>query len=390
MGRSTLAIGIALLALALLSLAVPGAGAASGPSGELIAGSEETVLRLHDLPPGYQVGDDSGCGPLIPSSDRGSRERGVKRFYKWIARYWPESCFYQYEQLFEVPKLGPAPPLVEAETINTPSEAAAATGLTLFTALLDPAARRSGRTVSIEPGGPEALMLHSGDALVQGKKGRPATHLIWRSGKLLASVVAAGASPRRNDRAALRFGRIEQERLAAPTPYTEAERDDSEAALDDPGLGFPVYWVGHSFAPGGGLPATQLEDAFTRYGPPGEKVALWYEAFILDAWTTASWEKFAASGLGPVNLHARCTSTEPLALEHGSALIYATYEGRFRSCPSRKPDRFYAVARIGGMVIGVNLSPCLKCRPGASGPYGSRQAIVAILRALTPRPRPVY
>lgn len=207
------------------------------------------------------------------------------------------------------------------------------------------------------------------------------------AGELLA---AAGDDPQRNDRAALHFAQIQQGRLEAPTPYAEAERDDAEVALDDPSLGFPVYWVGPEFAPGNGLPATTLEDAFTRYGPPGVKAELWYEAFDLSAWTEASWSRFTASGLGPVNLRARCTSKERFALPQGSAVIHATFDGRFRRCPTRKPDRFYAVARIGGMVIGVNLSNCLKCRPGVSGPYGSRRAVVAILRALTLRPKPVY
>jgi hypothetical protein len=382
-------IALPTLALALFLLATPTAGALTGPTGELVAGSEETVLRLHDLPPGYRIGDDSSCGPLIPAEDRGTRDRAVKRFFRWVTRYWPEGCSYEYEQVFKVPKLGPAPPLVEAGTINTPSEAAAASGLGLIAPILDPAIRRDG-TVAISPNGPRALLLRSRDELVAGKKGRAVTYLLWRSGRLIASVEAAGASPRRNDRAALHFARIEQGRLRAPTPYTEAEQDDTEVPLDDPSLGFPVYWVGRSFEPGRGLPPTELEEAFTRYGIPGVKVELWYEAFTLSAWTTASWSKFAASRLGEINLHARCTRQEPFGLEHGSAIIYAGFDGRFRSCPARKPDRFYAVARVGGMVIGVGLSNCLKCPAGGYGPYGSRDAVVAILRALTVRPRPDF
>ncbi|HEV2727338.1 MAG TPA: hypothetical protein VGV34_03535 [Solirubrobacterales bacterium] len=354
------------LAVALLLLAAPAAGALDGPTGELVAGSEETVLRLHDLPPGYQIGDDSGCGPLFPFGEGEEPEgRLERRYLKWVVRNWPEGCFYEYEQVFKVPGLGPAPPLVEVETLNTPSEEAASEGWRIYNELL-----------------PRSLS--------EGK-GKGGSYLFWRQGTLLAFLRVDGLGFRRNERALRHFAAIQERRLAAPSPYTEAERDDTEVRLDDPGLRFPIYWVGRTFDPGGGLPPAALEDAFARdVGPPGEKVALWYEGFNLDLWTSASWKRFAKSKLGKVNLHARCTSKQPFPLERGSATIFATYDGRFRRCPKRKPDRFYAIARRGGMVIGVNLGLCLSCRGGARGPYGSKRAVVAILRALQVRPKPVY
>jgi len=377
------------LALALVLLAAPPAEAGGEPSGALLTAGEETVLRLHDLPPGYRIGDDSGCGALSPSTEGETPGPAGRRYLRWIATYWPEGCFYEYEQLFRVPNHGPAPPQVEAETTNTPSEAAAARGFELFTALIERRVWRERETVAVSPG-TEGVLIRSRDQLVAGKTGQPGSFILWRYGSLIAVVSAEGGSPRRNDRAVLRFAQIQQSRLEAPTPYTEEEQDDAEVALDDPTIGFPIYWVGSEFAPGHGVPPTALEDAFTRYGPPGIKTELWYEDFDISSWTEASWKRFAASALGPVNLHARCTSEEPLALPDGSAMVYATFDRRFRRCPTGKPDRFFAIARLGRMVVGVNLSNCLKCRPGASGPYGSRQAVVAILRALKMRPKPVY
>ena len=384
--------GVGLLTLAALYTAAP-SQALSEPSGELAAAAEETVLRLHDLPPGYQVGDDSGCGPSIPFGEGGEPDgRLERRFQKWVVGNWPEGCFYEYEQLFKVPDLGSAPPLVETETLNTPSEAAAAEGFDLYNALINRSPEgRDPEVVTISPTGVQARLTRDREALVDGDKGQPRSSLIWRHGKQLSFLIAAGLDPRRNDRAVIHFAGTQQRRLEAPTPYTEAERDDTEVRLDDPGLKFPIYWVGSTFDPGAGIPPAPLEGAFaSNVGPPGEKVALWYEGFNLDAWTRASWKRFAGSRLGKVNLQARCTSQERLSLEQGSAVIFATYDGKFRACPKRKPDRFYAVARRGGMVIGVNLGLCLSCRGGAAGPYGSKRAVVAILRALAVRQRPVY
>jgi hypothetical protein len=384
------------LALALLLVSAPAASALTEPSGDLVAGSEETVLRLHDLPPGYQIGDDSGCGPWFPFGEGEEPEgRLEKRYLKWVLRYWPEGCFYEYEQIFKVPGLGPAPPQVEAETLNTPSEAAAVEGIELYNALIDRSLKSGERKmVTISPTGVQARLLRDRDALVEGKKGQPRSFLVWRHGRQLSFLTAAGLDPRRNDRAAVHYAAIQQRRLEAPTPYTEAERDDTEVWLDDPALELPVYWVGRAFRPGGGLPATQLEEAFTieagRGGPPGQRVALWYDGFTLGSWDRPGWKRYVKSKLGRANLAARCTSREPLPVEGGSATLFATYDGRFRKCPQRKPDRFYAVVHLGGTVVGVNLGNCFKCRPGVAGPYGTKRGVAAVVRALTQRPKPTY
>jgi hypothetical protein len=383
------------LAVALLLLVVASASALSEPSGKLVAGSEETVLRLHDLPPGYQVGDDSGCGPWFLFGEGEEPEgRLEKRYLRWIVENWPEGCFYEYEQIFKVPGLGAAPPQVEAETLNTPSEAAAVEGLQLYNALIDRSAEGEPKMVTISPAGAQARLLRDRDTLVAGKKGQPRSFLVWRHGKQLSFLTVAGLDPHRNDRAVVHFAEIQQRRLEAPTPYTEAERDDTEVWLDDPALKLPVYWVGRAFQPGGGLPATELEEAFTieagRGGPPGQKVALWYDGFTLGSWGQGGWKRYVRSRLGRTNLAAPCTDKEPLSVEGGSAMLFATYDGRFRKCPQRKPDRFYAVVHLGGTVVGVNLGDCFKCRPGATGPYGTKRGVLAVVRALTQRPKPIY
>lgn len=387
------------LALALTLLVASVAVAAREPNGDLVPASEETVLRLHDLPPGYQIGDDSGCGPWFPFGEgEGPEGRLEKRFLKWILRNWPEGCFYEYEQLFKVPGLGPAPPQVEAETLNTPSEAAAVEGFELYNALLDRSVKRGDAgMVTISATGVQARLIRDRDALVDGRKDRPRSYLIWRHGKQLAFLIAAGLHPRRNDRAAVHYAAIQQRRLEAPTPYTDAERDDTEVRLDDPGLKFPIYWVGNPFQPGVG-PPVELEYAFAGdVGPPGQKLKLDYalletDGFTIGGWTRRGWKRFQRSGVGKANRTARCTRTTEVELERGSAVVYGAYNGRrLRPCPRRAPDRYYAVAHIGRMVIGVNLGHCLSCAPGSGvGAYGTLRGMKAIVRALHVRPKPVY
>lgn len=387
------------LAVALLLVVPSAASALTEPSGDLVAGGEETVLRLHDLPPGYQVGDDSGCGPWFPFGEGEEPEgRLERRFLKWVLRYWPEGCFYEYEQIFKVPGLGPAPPLVEAETLNTPSEAAASEGFDLYNALLDRSVKRGDRKmVTISPTGARARLIRDRDALVEGQIGQPRSFLVWLHGKQFSFLTAAGLDPRRNDRAAIHFAAIQQRRLEAPTPYTEAERDDTEVWLDDPALKFPIYWVGNPFRPGSG-PPVELEDAIAGYvGPPGQKYLLDYEildvnGFTVGGWTRRGWKLFQRSRLGETNRAGRCTLKTEVELERGNAVIYGAYEGRrLRPCPRRSPDRYYAVAHIGRIVIGVNLGYCLSCIPGSGvGAYGNLSGMKALLRSLHLRPRPVY
>jgi hypothetical protein len=381
------------LAVALVLLAAPAAQAFTEPSGELVAGSEETVLRLHDLPPGYQVGDDSGCGPLGPAVEGDWPRRFEVRYLRWVLRYWPEGCGYQYEQIFAVPGLEPAPPLVEAGTLNNPGEAAADTGFGLFITLVNHSKEgRRRATVPIPPSGLQAVLFRSENELVEGEIHQPATFLFWRYGNLISFVEASGRDPRRNDGAALHFAQIQQERLEHPSPYTEAERDDTEVWLDDPGLKFPIYWVGRKFEPGQGYPMTELEEAFSGWvGPPGEKVALWYEDFTLGTWTRRSWKRYQPTVLGRLNLHRKCVRKTEVELASGQAVIYAGYARRhLHSCPRQAPDDYWAIAHVGDSVIGVNLTHCTGCLEPGYGPYNSLSGMKTILRGLEVRPKPVF
>jgi hypothetical protein len=373
------------LAIALILLAAPAAGAASKPSAKLRAGAEETVLRLHDLPPGYRVSGDSGCVAFGPTGFR-----KLRTYDRWAIENRPEGCEFEYERRFRVPGDAPAPPRVKGETINTPSDKAAEKGFPiLFRLILRLTNWESRGTVSLGPAGPTANLFHTDDFDAGNS---PGSLLIWRQGKLLAALEAGGLKTEDNDSAALYYAQIQQRRLEFPAPYTEAERDDTEVMLDDPGLKLPVYWLGRTFEPEGG-PSAELQTATVveRGGLPGAKLELRYDGFNLETWTRPSWRLFQDSILGKLN-RPPCTRTYAFEWEQGHAIISAGYRRRTfdEGCPDYPPTRYWAVAHVGGVVIGVNQTTCRCLSPGF-GPFSeSLRGMKTVLRGLTLRPKPTY
>jgi hypothetical protein len=375
----------ALVLVALALLAAPMAAGAAGSSARLIASAEETVLRLHDLPPGYSISGDSDCD-AIPRI----QIKKYRALDRWIGDVRPRVCRFVYERRFEVPGLEPEPAQVKGEVIATPSKAAATRGWRVFRRLIArvPSLEARGST-PIGSAGPSALLLR--------RKGRAAgtetaSMLLWRDGKLLALVEAGGLDPEENDAAALHYAQIQQGRLEAPSPYTEAERDDTEVELDDPNLTVPVYWLGRDFA-AGDLGSTELQTATAARWqlPPGVELELRYDGFDLKTWTEQSWKRFQATFFRKIN-HPPCTRTTSYEWKQGHAVISAGYRRRTfeHGCPHFPPTRYWAAAHIGGVVVGVNQTTCMCLSPG-SGPYSeSLRGMKAILRGLVLRPKPVY
>jgi hypothetical protein len=374
------------LAVALVLLATPAPGAASKPSGKLRAGAEEAVLRLHDLPPGYRVSGNSGCVAFHPTGFRSFRA-----YDRWVIEDRPEGCEFEYERRFRVPGDAPAPPRVRGETINTPSDEAAAKGFRILFRLITRLTKWKSRgTVSLEPAGPTANLFHV-DGFDAGNS--PGSLLIWRQGKLLAAVEAGGLATGNDDRAALHYAQIQQRRLEFPSPYTEAERDDTEVMLDDPGLKLPVYWLGRMFEPENSTSTAELQTAtvIERDGLPGSKLELRYDGFNLETWTRRSWRLFQDSILGKLN-RPPCTRTYAFEWEQGHANISVGYRRRTfdEGCPDYPPTRYWAVAHVGGVVIGVNQTTCRCLSPGF-GPFSeSLRGMKTVLRGLTLRPKPTY
>lgn len=366
------------LLLALVLVAVPAAEGDAKSADKLVAGAEETVLRLHDLPPGYAIEAGRTCGAV--------QRIGLRRYRtldNWIAENRPASCRFLYERRFQVPSPAPAPPRIKGETINTPRDKAAAAGWVVFLRLIErePSLDLRGR-VSLGPDGPQALLLRD----------RTSSVLWWRHGKLLALVEASGSDPRANDEAALFYAQVQQRRLESPTPYTEAERDDTEVEIDDPDLEVPVYWLGRTFAAEGfGAAELQTATVVGKAGLPGAKVILRYDGFNLETWTEPGWKRFQETFFSKIN-HPPCTRTISYEWEGGRAVIHAGYRRRTfpAGCPDFPPTRYWASTHLDGVVVGVNQTTCRCLSPGF-GPYSETlRGMKAILRDLVLRPKPVY
>lgn len=378
--------GICALAAAVMALALSVSPANSQPTADLVSAAGESILRLHDLPPGYEM--FGSCSSWTAS------KKGHSPLREWILKNRPAGCTYEYVREFQIPGLGPAPPVVLASTTNTPSEAAAARGLELGMENTFPVGGVKEVGTVVIPGGPSAQLFRIQDVVV-GEGSRLGSLVLWRHGKVIAGVEAGGGRPRANDRHALHFAQIQQQRMEAPSPYLESEMEDDEVPLDDPALKLPIYWAGETFQPGAGLPGANFEGAEVFTGPeeapPGEKLRIDYDEFGLSAWTHKSWKSFQSSIPGLINLKDHCAKKTEVELESGRAVVYASYRDWSGYCPDSPPDSFWAVAFIGRMVIGANLTLCSECfERDIGGPYDSLDGMTAVVRGLTLRPKPVY
>ncbi|MEX2106755.1 MAG: hypothetical protein WD810_07630 [Solirubrobacterales bacterium] len=393
-GRALLLAGIA--ALALVAVFGTSVGAEERRPG---AGSEQILLRLHDLPPGYfsldlwgeGAGYEMECDRLQPADP-------VPKLARFIKRFSPAGCIGAYVRLYRVPGGTPAPPLVGTGALYARSVEAAETALALAPQLLG---HLTEDVVPQEVAAPETV----GDATrlfhwdnvppFLFENGRFGSFLVWRSGSVLGAVFAAGGSPAANDRAAAELARRQQAHIEDPTPYTAAERYDLEVALDDPALKAPVYWLGRTFGPGHGLPQSRFESGSAvgglASGLPGQKVRLAYtRGLVLNSWTREGWKRFLATPISRKLRTWRCTESTELTLAHGDATAFAAYDRDYDVCPHRLPTRYFAIARIGGMVTAVNFVSCRRCSQPGGGAYNSLAGMKAVVRGLKLRPKPAY
>lgn len=368
------------------------------------------LLRLHELPPGYLVGDDSGCGPM-------SVEDAPAELATFVIENRPRGCSFRYERLYRLPGRSPYPALVETMAFTVATDEAASEGFELAPQMI---AYETGIERLAEEQPPEMLgeatrWFHTDDALVDGHGHKPGTIVAWRFGRVLAFLVVAGQTQIADDRISLLLAPRQHSHVEQPTPYTRWQYDDTLVPLDNPGLRLPVYWLGRMFNPGHGLRTARLEQAFGPIrggeGPPGERLELSYRSYLnLGVWPRAGWGRLQKTSLGRELAAAPCTTSTKLRLRRGHAIVYASYargaaagppmplpspsrRGPARrpqtrsaqrgNCSGRRPNRFIATAYIGRVVVAVNLPVCVPCaREPGYGPFNSLRAMKAIVRSL--------
>lgn len=358
------------------------------------------LLRLHDLPLGYHLVGGSpefpiggiSCGRIDPADPK-------PKLAQFINRYKPIGCLGLYFRMYEVAGEGPYPLVVGTGAIELDSPEAADAALGASRLLISHATGDElPEEVMTSPiVGDETRLLHwtHGDLFTEAEEST--SWLVWRSGNAVAVVFIAGESVSANDRAAIELAQRQQKHLEAPTPYTPAERDDTEVALENPALEVPVHWLGRTFDPGAGLTRLRLADAAstTRHSLVEPRLSLLYtdrlsfdhaETVALKSWTPRQWTaRLRKKGL-PFEQH--CASSHRLALPSGRAVIYAGLDPGWR-CRETGPKVYTALIRFPGVVISAETqSVCDRCFGAAEGPYNSFRGMATIARSLEPRAQP--
>jgi hypothetical protein len=342
------------------------------------------TLRLADLPRGFRAGDDRGCGDI-------GVEGASDRLASFVVDERPSGCLAQFE--FVWPARPGVPALVESNAIVFEGSDGADRGLDLRDDVLDfTLGLGEVEDEGDVPGlGEEAVAFSTRNALVKGQIGQPGYGVAWRSGNALEIVFQGGLEGDTGRDVALDLARKQQERAEKPTPVTQTETDDREVALDKPGLELPVYWLGRTFDPPGGLPPLELAEAITL-GPgdgPGNQVKIDYRGGVtLDLWTPESFKRFKGTRLGLMVWSWPCTDSQEIRLRRGHAVIYAGYSEPAREpCASRPHDRFIAYAYFDDVVVVVDMPYCYSCAARSpADQYNSLAGMEAIVKGLRLRP----
>lgn len=403
--------GILVVAVAMLALA---AGLASWRALEDASASpnatssvatpvlaKRLLLRLHDLPLGYRLLDFGspeqslrlfGCTRLVPADPR-------PRLASFLQQYQPRGCMAVYLRQFEIPDGGPAPFLVGSAAAELGSVKGAEAGLSasreLIAHLTNDELPEEVRPVETIGDATRLFRWRENGFLSQDEA---LSIVVWRWGGSVAVIITSDDRATAADGAALELARRQQRRLETPTPYTAAELDDTEVALEDPALQTPVYWLGRTFAPGRGLARLRLAEAYTNaqgdFDDP--RAALLYsdrlsfdnaEAVELDLWTPRQWKNQHSKKQLPFELH--CEKTRSLDLAGGRAVVYTGLHPGWR-CRQRGPKVYAAAIHFPGVVVTAETRLiCDTCSGGVSdGPYNSFRGMATIARGLVPRLQP--
>jgi len=381
-----------LIGLTMLMASAPGAAAAR-------TDTQDLLLRLSDVGPGYVVGDDGGCDSSF------GREGTPTPLVRLERRNSFVGCGIEFDEAWR-PRGVRRPAAVNSHAYVFRDPAAADAGLRVAAGLLQFSAGPSRRSfVRRSPSrlvGDEAVVFETDQALAGGRP-RPGVAVAWRAGRVLSFVLEAGVAGERGEASALRLAERQQARIAAPTPLAPNENDDLEVPLDDPRIAGIVHWLGRGHDPPGRLGPLRLSEVY-RDGP-GWAVGLRYAGGVwLGVWRPAAFARFKASRLGRLVWHSPCAKAGRFGSGAARAVIHRGYgpprgdpapprSGPVRlapgiesgPCPNRARDRVLAHVRLGRVVVTINVPICFFCIADRGNPYNSVAGMKAAIRALRPR-----
>ena len=380
-----------LIALVTLSALLGVAGATAGSQA---ADPAPLTLRLVDLPTGWRVGDDTGCGPLGIEGATPEVETLVRQFH-------PEGCVREFNKVW-----GSAKPFyVQSVAMTFAADGGADRALSASQGLLDyfglERAVASSTAVAI---GDRSQVFLQPKGHPPGPQPSPETAVAWRSGEVYAFVVAGARTQSDATAAAVQYARAQQARIDAPTPVSDTDFDDLLVPLNDPNLRLPVWWLGLDFDPPGRLPNLRLPRwgvgvrtaKWTGYGP-GQTVILDYSRPVgarppggasIYIWKPADWKRWIAKPIGRTAWDSPCAKAKKFNVRAGRAVVWSGYMStpKARPCPKRAPDTFFAHVHGRNMVLTVNIPICgpayCKPQPGPRQPYDSVAGLEAIVLGL--------
>jgi hypothetical protein len=340
------------------------------------------LLRLHELPLGYVIGDDSSCGTF-------GADGAAPSMATFVRKYRPKACNFEYERIYRLSGQEPDLPLVGSIVINTPDDEAAEVGAGIAPELLTFLTGDEKFTEATSPVaiGNATWLFHTDQALVLDKSNQPGSILFWRYGHVLAGLYIAGRPLATDDMVAVQLARLQQAHIELPTSYTRSELDDTLVPLGNPRLRVPVYWLGRNFRPGNGLPTSSISGVFGPLGRggglPEQKLELEYTHDLhLDSWTRHGWKHYIETKLGRLVRTWPCTKSRVQTIRTEHAVIYAGYEKNFAKCPHKPPSVYFAQIYLGKMVVGINVLNCRACSVGRTGAYNSIHGMEAVVRKL--------
>ncbi len=371
-----------------------------GSPGQVDIGA--ALPHLGDLPDGYRVGDDGGCGQITLEN----ADEGLVRLLELGAPTPPRICKREISRAWSQ-RDDSEPPLVLAETVEWKDPQVAAQA---FASLPDVARWTNGTSLTPigRPAGmgDESETYTSTTALVGGQPDGAATAIAWREDAVTGLVIVAGIDGGRAEPLARRLAGVMLTRLRDPSEPTDAKLDDRTVALDDPALDVAVWWLGErwtspvdgsvfelasssALAPPGSGPGSRAEIQYVPEGSVGGG------GITVAMWRTADWTAFAGTRLGTLAFDPPCGQTRTVSHSEGSARLITIAGGGdtdpAAGCGSASgASRSWAVATLGQDVVTVDLPPCLACVAPvpSSGPIDTPDGVIAVLQSLERRPGP--
>lgn len=358
---------------AVLALLVTGCG--GGRAAGVVSDPQAAVLHAGDMPRGYREGDDTVCG--VPSATEGNWPQLETLF--WETQ--PEGCSIDLYRAWAPPGGVTSVALVFGNVEDAERGYRAQAELFRFTVGLD--ADRVERANL----GDEAQLVHG------GAPNGPAVAAVWRTGNVVALLTVEPA----DDELALELAGRQQKLIqgdATPAPPINPA-DELELPLDDPALTMPVYWLGRTFGPEGGLPPVALDEVYASSTGAqlgySARASGRYAGLRMVQMPAATWERERRTRLGRAVWDSPCARKTVVELPNGHAEIYEGY-GVLRRltepCPKTEPDRVVALVYLDDVVVTVNMPYCYTCGLVSSGnPYETIAAMTKVVRGLNVRER---